>query len=75
MGFRRGIANLTIQQQEAIINGRAQGRTLLELGRQFNISKCGASKFLKRWIDQGGVPKVPKSGRPRSTSRLFDRNV
>ncbi|GBM14854.1 Transposable element Tcb1 transposase [Araneus ventricosus] len=24
MGFRRGIGNLTIQQQEAIVNGRAQ---------------------------------------------------
>ncbi|GBM40318.1 Transposable element Tcb1 transposase [Araneus ventricosus] len=46
------------------------GRTLLELGEQFNLSK-----FLKRWVHQGGVPKVPKSGRPRPTSRLFDRNV
>ncbi|GBM19085.1 hypothetical protein AVEN_236911-1 [Araneus ventricosus] len=75
MDFRRGIGNLTIQQQEAIVNGRAQVRTLLELGKQFNISESGISKFLKRWIDQGGVPKVPKSGRPRSTSHLFDRNV
>ncbi|GBL83545.1 hypothetical protein AVEN_196385-1 [Araneus ventricosus] len=69
MGFRRSIRNLTIQQQEAIVNGRAQGRTLLELGKQFNISESGISKFLKRWIDEGGVPMVPKSGRPCSTSR------
>ncbi|GBM10292.1 hypothetical protein AVEN_50010-1 [Araneus ventricosus] len=75
MGFRHGIRNFTIQQQEAIVNGRAQGRTLLELGKQFNIYESGISKFLKRLVDQGGVPKVPKSGRPRSTSRLFDRNV
>ncbi|GBM15243.1 Transposable element Tcb1 transposase [Araneus ventricosus] len=75
MGFLRGIRNLTIQQQEAIVNRRAQGWTLLELGKQFNISESGISKFLKRWIDQGGVPKVPKSGRPRSTSHLFDRYV
>ncbi|GBM12713.1 Transposable element Tcb1 transposase [Araneus ventricosus] len=75
MGFRRGIRNLTIQQQEAIVNGRAQGRALFELGKQFNTSESGISKFLKRWVDQGGVPKVPKSRRPRSTSRLFDRNV
>ncbi|GBO06025.1 hypothetical protein AVEN_210542-1 [Araneus ventricosus] len=54
MGFRRGIRNLTIQQQKAIVNGRAQGRTLLELGKQFNISESGISKFLKRWVDQGG---------------------
>ncbi|GBM73931.1 hypothetical protein AVEN_133566-1 [Araneus ventricosus] len=75
MGFRRGIRNLTIQQQEAIVNGRAQSRTLLELGKQFNISESEISKFLRRWVDQGGVPKVPKFGRSRSTSRLFDRNV
>ncbi|GBN41455.1 hypothetical protein AVEN_175232-1 [Araneus ventricosus] len=75
MGFRRCIRNLTIQKQESIVNGRTQGRTLLELGKQFNISESGISKFLKRWVDQGGVPKVPKSGRPRYTSRLFDRNV
>ncbi|GBM41901.1 hypothetical protein AVEN_13620-1 [Araneus ventricosus] len=59
MGFRHGIRNLTIQQQEAIVNGRAQGRTSLELGTQFNISENGISKFLKRWVDQGGVRKVP----------------
>ncbi|GBM93737.1 hypothetical protein AVEN_163471-1 [Araneus ventricosus] len=75
MDFRRGISNLTIQRQEAIVNGCAQGRTLLELGKQFNISESGISKLLQIWIDQGGVPKVPKSGRPRSTSRFFDRNV
>ncbi|GBN22716.1 hypothetical protein AVEN_139042-1 [Araneus ventricosus] len=61
MGFRRGIRNLTIQQKEAIVNVCAQGCTLLELGKQFNTSESGISKFLKRWIDQGGVPKVPKS--------------
>ncbi|GBM93434.1 Transposable element Tc1 transposase [Araneus ventricosus] len=54
---------------------RAQGQTLLELGKQFNISESGIYKFLKRWIDQGGVPKVPKSETPRYTSRIFDRNV
>ncbi|GBO04398.1 hypothetical protein AVEN_96342-1 [Araneus ventricosus] len=75
MGFRRDIGNLTIQKQEVIVNGRSQGRTPLELGKQFNISDSGISKFLKRWIDQGGVPKFRKSGRPRSTSRLFGRNV
>ncbi|GBN14970.1 hypothetical protein AVEN_210890-1 [Araneus ventricosus] len=75
MGFRSGIRNVTIQKQGAIVNGRDQGRTLLELGKQFNISESGISKFLKRWVDQGGVPKVPKSGCHRSTSRLFDRNV
>ncbi|GBN48395.1 hypothetical protein AVEN_146578-1 [Araneus ventricosus] len=75
MGFRRGLRNLTIQQQKAIVNGLAQGWTLLEFGKQFNISENGISKFWKRWIDQGGVPKVVKSGRPRSTSHLFDRNV
>ncbi|GBM13329.1 hypothetical protein AVEN_226307-1 [Araneus ventricosus] len=74
MSFRRGFC-LTIQQQEAIVNGRAEGRTLLELGKQFNISESGISKFFKRWVDQGGVPKVPKSERPRSTSCLFDRSV
>ncbi|GBM45701.1 hypothetical protein AVEN_14145-1 [Araneus ventricosus] len=70
MGLRRGIGNFTIQQQEAIVNGRAQGRTFLELGKQFNISESGISKFLKRWVDQRGVQKVPKSGRPRSVSRF-----
>ncbi|GBN48347.1 hypothetical protein AVEN_259018-1 [Araneus ventricosus] len=70
MGFRPGIRNLTIQQQEAIVTGRAQGRTFLELGKQFNISENVISKFLKRWVDQGEVRKVPKSGRPRSTSRF-----
>ncbi|GBM80411.1 Transposable element Tcb1 transposase [Araneus ventricosus] len=75
MGFRPGIRNLTIQQQEAIVNECAEGWTLLELGKQFNISESGISKFLKRWPDKGGVPEVPKSGRPRSTSHLFDRNV
>ncbi|GBN04625.1 hypothetical protein AVEN_9610-1 [Araneus ventricosus] len=75
MGFRRGIRKLTIQQQEPIVNRRAQGRTLLELGGQFNISESGISKFLKSWVDQRGVPKCPKSGRPCSTSHLFDRNV
>ncbi|GBO06575.1 hypothetical protein AVEN_126497-1 [Araneus ventricosus] len=70
MGFRRGIRNLTIQQQEAIVNGRAQGRTLLELGKQFNISEIGISKFLKRWVDQGGVRNILKPGRSRSTSRF-----
>ncbi|GBL81704.1 Transposable element Tcb1 transposase [Araneus ventricosus] len=74
MGFRRGIGNLTIQQQEAIVNGRAQGRTLLELGKN-SIHQSRISKFLKRWIDQGGVTKFFKSVRPRSTSRLFSRNV
>ncbi|GBM74234.1 Transposable element Tcb1 transposase [Araneus ventricosus] len=42
---------------------------------QFNITESRVSKFLKRWVDQGGVPKVPKSARPRSTSRLIDRNI
>ncbi|GBN66239.1 Transposable element Tcb1 transposase [Araneus ventricosus] len=75
MGFRRGIHNLTIQKQEAIVNGRAQGRTHLELWKQFNISESGISKLLNMWVDQGGLPKAPKTGRSRSTSRLFDRNV
>ncbi|GBN78847.1 hypothetical protein AVEN_200165-1 [Araneus ventricosus] len=75
MGFRLGIRNLTIQQQEAIVNGHAHGRTLLELGKQFNISESGISKFLKRWVDQGRMPKVHKFGRLRSSSRLFDRSV
>ncbi|GBN17815.1 hypothetical protein AVEN_177474-1 [Araneus ventricosus] len=48
---------------EAIVNGRAQGRTLHELGKQFNISESGMLKFLKIWVDKEGVPKVPKSGR------------
>ncbi|GBM09717.1 hypothetical protein AVEN_186420-1 [Araneus ventricosus] len=52
-----------------------KGRTLLELGKQFNISESEISKFLKTWVDQGGVAKVPKSERPRSTSRSFDRSV
>ncbi|GBN22280.1 hypothetical protein AVEN_108547-1 [Araneus ventricosus] len=75
MGFRHGVRNLTIQQQETIVIGRARGQTLFELEKQFNISESGISKFLKRWTDQGGVPKVPKSGSPRSTSRLFDRSI
>ncbi|GBL88511.1 hypothetical protein AVEN_159097-1 [Araneus ventricosus] len=75
MGFRRDIRNLTIQQQEAIVNGRAQSRTLLVLGKQFNISESGISKFLKKWVDQVGVPRVPKSGGPHSTSHPLDRNV
>ncbi|GBM69563.1 hypothetical protein AVEN_219195-1 [Araneus ventricosus] len=70
MDFLHGIRNLTIQQQKAIVNGRAQGRTFLELGKQFNISESGISKFLRRWIDQEGVRKAPKSRRPRSTSRF-----
>ncbi|GBM03210.1 hypothetical protein AVEN_142512-1 [Araneus ventricosus] len=60
MGFRRGIRNLTIQQQEAIVNGRSQRRILFELGKQFSKSESGISKFLKRWVDQGEESKVPK---------------
>ncbi|GBO27666.1 Transposable element Tcb1 transposase [Araneus ventricosus] len=66
-----GIRDLTIQQQEAIVNVRA----LLELRKQFNILESGMSKFLKRWVEQGGVPKVHKSGCPHYTSCLFDRKV
>ncbi|GBN18925.1 hypothetical protein AVEN_60730-1 [Araneus ventricosus] len=75
MDFRSGIRNFTIQQQEGIVNGRAQGRTLLELGKKINIPESEISKFWKRWVDQEGVTKVPKLGRPRSTSRLFNKNV
>ncbi|GBM38753.1 hypothetical protein AVEN_266710-1, partial [Araneus ventricosus] len=58
-----------------IVNGRAQGQTILGLRKQSNISESGISKFLQVWVDQGGVPKVPKPGSPHSTSRLFDRNA
>ncbi|GBM71753.1 Transposable element Tcb1 transposase [Araneus ventricosus] len=51
MGFRRGTHNLNIQQQETIVNGRAEGRTHLELWKQFNISESGISKFLNTWVD------------------------
>ncbi len=54
------IHKLTIHQWEAIVNGRIQSWTLLELGKQFNVLEKGVSKFLKRWNDQGEVLKVHK---------------
>jgi len=63
------------QQQKAIIEGRKQGRTHEQLAQQFGVSKSTITKFLKRWKIQGGYVKKMKTGRPRCTTSVVDRNI
>lgn len=75
MGRTRGSRDLDERQQKAIINGRRQGYTHEELARQFCVTKSTITKFLKRWSVQEDYVKKPRSGRPRITNILVDRNI
>ena len=70
-----GARDLNEQQQKAIIEGGKQGRTHKELVQQFGISKSTVTKLLKRWKVQGGCIKKKKTGRPRCTTHVVDRNI
>lgn len=70
-----GVRDLNKQQQKAIIEGRKQGRTHKKLAQQFGISKSAVTKLLKRWKVQGGYVEKKKTGRPRCTSTVVDRNI
>lgn len=71
----RGARDIDERQQKAIIEGRKQGRTHEELAQQFVISKSAVTKLLKRWKAQGGYVKKKKTGRPRCTTSVTDRNI
>jgi len=75
MAKTRGARDINEQQQKAIIEGRKQGRTHEQLAQQFSVSKSTITKFLKRWKIQGGYVKKKKTGRPRCTTSVVDRNI
>ncbi|KAK9696205.1 hypothetical protein QE152_g32063 [Popillia japonica] len=76
MGRSRWAANLNIDQQKAIVQGRGQGRIHLKLIQQFNVPEQTITNRLKRWKFRGDYIKIRKStGRPRITDLVTDRNI
>ena len=76
MAKTRGAQDIDERQQNAIIEGRKQGRTHEELTQQFGISKSTVIKLLKRWKVQRDYVKKKKTEQPRScTSSVIDRNI
>lgn len=75
MAKTRGARDISEQQQRAIIEGCKQGRTHEQLARQFGVSKSAITKLLMRWKVQDGYVKKEKTGRPRCTTSVADRNI
>jgi transposase len=75
MAKTRGARDINEREQKAIIEGRKQGRTHEQLAQQFGISKSAVIKFLKHWKTQGDYIKKKKTGRPRCTTSIIDRNI
>lgn len=66
---------VSILMQKAIIKGRASGQTLRSLASQFSLSLGAIHGIVKRNRVRGGVFKMPKSGRPRSTTDRLDKII
>ena len=71
----RVIRYLSELEREAIIKGRERGRTQAELSEQFGVSQSTISNTLKRHRVGGTLATAAKTGRPKVTSSLTDRNI
>lgn len=61
--------------KEAIARARERGVKVMQVAKDFNVGKSTVSDIHKRWIEKKSVARLPKSGRPRKTTKKQDRSL
>jgi len=59
--------------QKGRIEGRSQSKTHTKIGKELNIPRRTVSNFLQRLAERENIENLPRSGRPRKTSKSDDR--
>ncbi|CAO4387042.1 unnamed protein product [Caenorhabditis nigoni] len=75
MGKIIGAKDLSDNAKKSIVVGRQSGLTMKTLAGMFNVTESCISKLLKSCNGKVGFPVRRRTGRPRITNRMEDRNI
>ncbi len=67
--------NLSEDVKKLLVEARIEGKTYKQLGEMFHISAVGAKKIYDKYLVQGTVANLKKSGRKRKTTIQEDRLI